>query len=84
MPKHDWNSLQGYLEVHEKILRQYQRYMEVHRNYKYEVITELWHSLECSQIIFKPTKEHVSELIFTKTSRWIPRIGGVSKVMEIF
>lgn len=53
MPKHDWNSLQGYLEVHEKILRQYQRYMEVHRSYKYEVITAFWHSLECSQIIFQ-------------------------------
>ncbi len=56
MPKHDWNSLQHYLDIHEKTLRQYHRYMETPRNYRYEQVTPSWHVLSCPMIIFHTYK----------------------------
>lgn len=52
MAKHDWNSLQHYLEIHFKTLRLYQKYMETPRFYAHKVENELSHSLVCPGIIF--------------------------------
>ena len=50
MSKHGWNSLQHYLEIHDKTLRFYQKHMETPRVYKYEKLNEYFHTLTCLKI----------------------------------
>lgn len=57
MPKHGWNSLQNYLNVHEKTLRQYEKYMEQPRTYRHEKLTEFHHTLICEGIIFRTYRD---------------------------
>ncbi len=51
MPKHDWNSLQNYIVVHEKTLRFYERHMETRRSYVYDKWTDRYATLECKGMI---------------------------------
>jgi hypothetical protein len=38
--KHDWNSLENYLTIHEKILRFYNKWMDPPRTYRVEKLTQ--------------------------------------------
>ena len=51
--KHDWNSLEDYLSVHDRILRFYVKHMETPRvAYKVVQVTPRFYTLECAGIIF--------------------------------
>jgi hypothetical protein len=56
MAKHGWNSLQHYLEIHEKTLRMYHRYMETPRLYAYNEDTPYHHTLICTHIFLQTYK----------------------------
>lgn len=49
--KHGWNSLVHYLEIHETILRTYEKYMESPRIYNKNWLNELHLFLSCTRII---------------------------------
>ncbi len=50
MPKHDWNSLQNYLSVHEKTLRRYENAMETVRTYMLDKLTDQYWTLTCKPL----------------------------------
>ena len=56
MPKHGWNTLRNYLEIHDKTLRFYHRYMEEPRGYVYEQLNERYHTLSCLRIFLHTHK----------------------------
>jgi hypothetical protein len=62
MAKHDWNSLQHYLEIHDKTIRFYQQWMETPRFYTHEILNEYFHALNCIKIFvhtYKGTRVRV-------------------------
>lgn len=50
--KHDWASLQSYLNAHERVLNTYAKFMERPRQYKQTLITPNYLLLECTDIMF--------------------------------
>ncbi len=66
MSKHDWNSLQHYLDIHEKTIRAYHRYMEVPRNYQYQTVTPYYHILSCHKIFIHTYKNTRLRVDITK------------------
>lgn len=50
--KHGWNSWDGYLAVHEQVLRFYSRYMETPKTYVIETVTDQFYILRCENIVF--------------------------------
>ena len=54
--KHDWNSLQNYLEVHYKVLRIYSSHLSIKKDYVYTKVTENFHTLEAIGLIFRSYK----------------------------
>ena len=52
MSKHDWSSLQTYLNAHERVLSTYSKFMDVPHQYNQKRITQNYLLLECIGIIF--------------------------------
>lgn len=50
--KHDWASIQTYLNAHERVLRTYVKYMEHSKGYIQTLVTANYLLLECKGIIF--------------------------------
>lgn len=50
--KHDWASLQTYLNAHERVLNTYARYMDRPRQYDQTMVTPNYLLLECTGIQF--------------------------------
>ncbi len=50
--KHDWASLQTYLNAHERVLNTYSKYMDKPRIYQQTLITANYLLLECTGIAF--------------------------------
>jgi hypothetical protein len=54
--KHDWASLQTYLNVHERVLNTYAKFMDTPRAYQQTFVTANYLLLECMGIMFTTYK----------------------------
>ena len=50
-PKHDWNTLEDYLNVHDSVFKKYIKYFQSPRTYKYAKLTEHYHVLELEAVL---------------------------------
>jgi hypothetical protein len=74
MAKHGWNSLQNYLNVHEKTLRRYEKYMERVKTYHHEKLTDFHHTLTCDGIIFRTYRDTRVRVDIEKDIEVDPRV----------
>lgn len=54
--KHDWNSLENYLSIHDKILRIYAKFMLQPKHYALITRTDFFYILECKDIRLRTYK----------------------------
>lgn len=72
--KHDWNTLEHYLNIHEKVLRFYSKYFHFQKNYRIERITNEYLRLECNGIELVTYKASVVRVHIEKDVE-IERVG---------
>lgn len=57
--KHDWNTLENYLTVHDRVLRQYSRYMIAVKAYTQKKLTDYFLVLRVENIVFQTFQENL-------------------------
>lgn len=64
--KHDWASIQTFLNAHDRVLRTYSRYMDSPKQYKLKWVTPNYLSMECLEIQFTTYKGNTVRVDITK------------------
>ncbi len=54
--KHDWNTLENYLSVHDRVLRQYSKHMVTVKTYIHRKLTPFFLILRAENIVIRTTK----------------------------
>jgi len=64
--KHDWASMQTYINAHDRVLRQYSKFMDHPRQYQHARITPNYLLLKCENILFTTYKGNRVRVDITK------------------